>query len=561
MLVYWRADLSVSSIYYTSGWYYAGGGAVRIRRMVYAMAAASGRRMGMGLRLGDTIISINSSGTIILIGTPTLTVIVTSIEAAPETHGSTTRVTGVVRLIRTVRRQANMAVTRAATRCPAGNQVPASRSTARVEIFKAGTRPSSSGNPYSNRSSSSSAANRNRIASGTVICHAPLEAAAEMRWVQRAGLGVMSDAVTRYNGEDPLRATPAVLPACALRGEAAGAEEIGKMMRRTDMKFETAKLKILRSIHIVVAIVFFCCLSIGILSAQQTQSKAASTPVIPQKTFSSPEEAADALIAAADKFDVDALIQVFGSKGKDLVLTSEPPRDKEVAKDFAERAHQKKSVVVDPKNKNLALLIIGNEDWPMAVPIIKKNGKWLFDIAAGREELLYRRIGGNELDAIEVCRGYVDAQEEYALQLHDGSTLNQYAQRIISTPGKQDGLAWKNADGTFGGPIGEEAAEAIAEGYTRDLPYHGYYYKILKGQGPAAPLGKMDYLVNGAMIGGFALAAAPAEYSVTGVMTFIVSNDGIVYQKDFGPKTLDEFKKLEIFNPDKTWTPVPALVE
>lgn len=327
------------------------------------------------------------------------------------------------------------------------------------------------------------------------------------------------------------------------------------------MKFETAKLKILRSIHIVVAIVLFGGLSIGILSAQQTQSKASSTPFIPQKTFSSPEEAVDALIAAADKFDVTALEQIFGSDGKDLILTSEPPRDKEAAKEFVERAHEKKSISVDPKNKNHAILIIGNEDWPMAVPIVKKNGKWLFDVAAGRQELLYRRVGANELDAIEVCRGYVDAQEQYALQTHDGSTLNQYAQRIISTPGKQDGLAWKNADGTWGGPVGENAAEAIAEGYTRDLPYHGYYYKVLKGQGPAAPLGKMDYLVNGAMIGGFALAAAPAEYSVTGVMTFIVSNDGVVYQKDLGPDTLNEFKKLEIFNPDKTWTPVPEDVE
>jgi Protein of unknown function (DUF2950) len=333
------------------------------------------------------------------------------------------------------------------------------------------------------------------------------------------------------------------------------------MMRRTDMKFEIAKLKTLRYIHIVLAIVFFCCLSIGILSAERPQSKASSTPFIPQKTFSSPEEAADALIAAADKFDVTALEQIFGSEGKDLILTSEPPRDKEVAREFAERAHEKKSVAMDPKNKNQALLIIGNEDWPMAVPIVKKSGKWLFDIAAGRQELLYRRIGANELDTIEVCRGYVDAQEEYALQTHDGSTLNQYAQRIISTPGKQNGLAWQNADGTWGGPIGENAAKAIAEGYTKDTPYNGYYFKILKGQGPAAPLGKMDYLVNGAMIGGFALAAAPAEYSVTGVMTFIVSNDGVVYQKDFGPKTLDEFKKLEIFNPDKTWSPVPGDVE
>ena len=137
--------------------------------------------------------------------------------------------------------------------------------------------------------------------------------------------------------------------------------------------------------------------------------------------------------------------------------------------------------------------------------------------------------------------------------------MNQYAQRIISTPGKQDGLAWQNADGTWGGPIGENIARAIEQGYTsRSEPYHGYFFKILKGQGPAAPLGEMDFVVKGVMIGGFALVAAPAEYGVTGVRTFIVSHDGVVYEKDLGPNTLDEFKRMELFNPDKSWTPVPG---
>jgi hypothetical protein len=162
------------------------------------------------------------------------------------------------------------------------------------------------------------------------------------------------------------------------------------------------------------------------------------------------------------------------------------------------------------------------------------------------------------LDAIAICHGYVEAQHEYALQPHVGYDVNQYAQQIISTPGKQDGLAWQNADGTWDGPIGEKIARAIEQGYTsRAEPYHGYFFKVLKGQGPGAPLGRMDFVVNGVMIGGFALLAAPAEYGVTGLKSFIVSHDGVVFEKDLGSETLDEFQRMELFNPDKSWTPVP----
>lgn len=187
---------------------------------------------------------------------------------------------------------------------------------------------------------------------------------------------------------------------------------------------------------------------------------------------------------------------------------------------------------------------------------MRKLGTWSFDTPAGIQELTYRRVGGNELDAFEVCQGFVEAQEDYALQKHDGSEVNQYAQRIISAPGKQDGLAWRTADGKWEGPIGENVAAAIDKGYAAGQPYHGYYFKILKGQGPAAPLGRMDYVVEGAMIGGFALVAAPAEYAVTGVKTFMVGNDGVVYEKDYGDGTLEAFMKMERFNPDGTWTPV-----
>ena len=185
---------------------------------------------------------------------------------------------------------------------------------------------------------------------------------------------------------------------------------------------------------------------------------------------------------------------------------------------------------------------------------MKQKGKWYFDVKAGRQEILNRRIGANELDAIAICRGFVEAQQEYAQEKHDDSKVNQFAQRIISTPGKHDGLAWQNADGTWGGPVGEEVAKALEQGYSeRSQPFHGYYFKVLKGQGPAAPLGQMDFVVKGAMIGGFALAAAPAQYRVTGVQTFIVGPNGAVYQKDLGANTLKAFQSMDRYNPDKTW--------
>ena len=295
------------------------------------------------------------------------------------------------------------------------------------------------------------------------------------------------------------------------------------------------------------------------LSAQQSPSNPAPTSVrVAAKTFDAPQKAADALIAAAEKFDVSALEEIFGSDGDDIVLSGEYPQDRQRALDFAAEAREKKSVAVDPKTGSRAFLLVGNEDWPFPVPIVKVADKWHFDAKAGRQELLYRRIGSNELDAIDICRGYVDAQYQYAYQKREGYNVNQYAQRIISTPGKQDGLAWQNADGTWGGPVGEEIARAIEQGYSATpQPYHGYFFKVLKGQGPAAPLGEMDYVVEGVMIGGFALVAAPAEYGETGVKSFMISQDGVVYQKDFGPSTLNEFQNMERFNPDNSWTAVP----
>jgi hypothetical protein len=263
------------------------------------------------------------------------------------------------------------------------------------------------------------------------------------------------------------------------------------------------------------------------------------------------------LIDAAAKYDVDRLEQLFGPEFKTIVLSGEEAQDRQRAADFVAKAEEKTRVSVDPKTNARAFLLVGKDAWPFPIPIVRRGAKWSFDTAAGRQEILYRRIGANELDAIRICRGYVDAQHEYALQKREGYDVHQYAQRIISTPGTQDGLAWQNEDGTWGGPVGENVARAIAQGYdSRTDPYHGYFFKVLKGQGPAAPLGQMDFVLNGVMIGGFALVAAPAEYGKTGVKTFLVSHDGVVYEKDFGPATLSEFMKMERFNPDRTWKPV-----
>lgn len=273
--------------------------------------------------------------------------------------------------------------------------------------------------------------------------------------------------------------------------------------------------------------------------------------------FATPQEAVDALTAAAEKFDEKTLETILGPNSYDIIHTGEPVRDKEMSIEFASQVRAKQSLSSNPQNPNHLILNVGNDNWPFPVPLIKVAGKWYFDTKAGREEVLLRRVGRNELDAIEICRGYVEAQYEYAMMKHGEAGVNQYAQRIISSPGKQDGLAWQSSDGTWDGPIGENVAKAIARGYTsRNESYRGYFFQVLKGQGPAAPLGELDYVVHGVMIGGFALVAAPAQYRITGVKTFMVSQDGVVYEKDLGPNTLEIVKRIDRFNPDSSWTPV-----
>jgi hypothetical protein len=326
-------------------------------------------------------------------------------------------------------------------------------------------------------------------------------------------------------------------------------------MRKTNMK---SKLKIMTSAKISLiacAIAISCLLGIASHAAPPSKPDAAAASQPAQKQFDTPKQAADALIQVASNFDVAAAKEILGPDGEDIISSEDPVQDKNRAAEFANKAKEKTSIEMDKKDPNRAIVVVGNDDFPLPIPIVKQKGKWFFDTKVGREEILNRRVGANELNAIEICRGFDEAQHEYAQEKHDDSKVNQYAQRVLSTPGKHDGLAWQNPDGTWGGPVGEAVARALEEGYSAQggKPYHGYYFKVLKGQGPAAPMGEMDFVVGGAMIGGFALAAAPAEYRVTGVQTFMVGPDGVVYEKDLGPDTLKTFQSMDRYNPDKSW--------
>jgi DUF2950 family protein len=349
------------------------------------------------------------------------------------------------------------------------------------------------------------------------------------------------------------RAEAVALAGAAVEGEAGDKRAVGEQMKSKTNVMASSKISLVAS-----AILISCLLCLAVKAAPSAKPDAAATSQPKQKEFDTPKQAADALIQVAANFDVAAAQEILGPDSEDIVSSKDPVQDKNRAAAFAAKAKEKTSIEIDRKDPNRAILLVGKDDFPLPIPIAKRKGKWSFDTKVGREEILNRRIGANELDAITICRGFVEAQKEYAQEKHDDAKVNQYAQRIISTPGKHDGLAWQNPGGTWGGPIGEEVAKALEQGYSNPSqrqPYHGYYFKVLKGQGPGAPMGQMDFVIKGAMIGGFALAAAPAQYKVTGVKTFIVGPSGVVYEKDLGADTLKVFQSVDRFDPDKSWQP------
>jgi hypothetical protein len=279
----------------------------------------------------------------------------------------------------------------------------------------------------------------------------------------------------------------------------------------------------------------------------------AAAPAAP-RSFATPREAAEALAAAARQDDVEALLAIFGAEGAGLVASGDEVQDRNDRAEFAARARERLDVARDPRSSRQATVVVGPDRWPFPVPLAEREGRWAFATEKGLREVLARRIGANELDAIEICRGYVEAQREYAAEDRDGDGVLEYAQKVISSEGQRDGLVWRNADGSLGGPIAEPIAAAIAEGYSdRTRPYHGYRFRILKRQGPSAPLGALDYVIDGNMIGGFALVAWPAEHGVSGIETLVVSHDGVVHEKDLGRETGEIVARMERYDPDGTW--------
>jgi len=284
---------------------------------------------------------------------------------------------------------------------------------------------------------------------------------------------------------------------------------------------------------------------------------AAASVAMAQQTFKTPEEAATALVNAAKSGDLKSIVTVLGPDGEDIVSSGDDVADAATRAKFVAAYDSKHTIAMEGDSK--AVMVIGPEDFPLPIPLVRKDGSWRFDTAAGREEILFRRIGENELDAIQSALAYVDAQDEYAEKDRTGAGANIYAQRIISQPGKKDGLYWPTSQGEEASPLGELVAEATKQGYrvgAGRIPFHGYYFKILTKQGAAAAGGELEYVVNGKMIGGFALVAYPAEYRNSGVMTFIVNHAGKVFQKDLGPNTAQVAERMTAFNPDKTWQAV-----
>ena len=276
-----------------------------------------------------------------------------------------------------------------------------------------------------------------------------------------------------------------------------------------------------------------------------------------QQSFKTVAEAADALLNAVKSGDQRGILAVLGTDGAGIASSGDKVEDAATRKRFTDAYDAKHQINMEGDQK--AVLVIGDQDWPFPIPIVRKDDSWRFDTAAGREEILDRRVGRNELAAIQTCLAYVDAQNDYAELMRASTGTAAYAQRIVSLPGKKDGLYWPTEPGEAASPLGEVVASATTEGYHLGggrAPFHGYYYRILTRQGPAAHGGAYDYIAHGKMIGGFALVAYPAVYRKSGVMSFLVNHEGTVFQKDLGPHTTQIAERMASFNPDDTWKKV-----
>jgi Protein of unknown function (DUF2950) len=318
------------------------------------------------------------------------------------------------------------------------------------------------------------------------------------------------------------------------------------MMEDKKMSLQIKEKRIVRKGLYGIGIVFALAL-ISFGSYQQADAQ--------QKTFKSPEEAVKSLMVAVRASDTKEVLAIFGPTWNEIISKVDKVQDK-AARDRFMKAYDEMNKL-EKETDSKVTLVVGKEEWPFPIPIVKKGESWLFDTKAGKEELLNRRIGRNELNTIQTCLAYVDAQREYAMKDWGGGGLRAYAQKFMSTPGKKDGLFWKAKEGEEQSPMGAFAAQAVREGYTKTsdkpVPYHGYFYRILKAQGKNAPGGAYDYVVKGKMIGGFALVAYPAEYGSSGIMTFIVNHDGVVYQCNLGSETAKIAGAMKAYDPDDTW--------
>jgi hypothetical protein len=299
--------------------------------------------------------------------------------------------------------------------------------------------------------------------------------------------------------------------------------------------------------------IVICATLVGLTACTRTPSSA------PQRHFTTPDDAVKALIEAAKAGAVDDIVAIFGPDGKELADSSDPTTARRHRDVFSVAAAEKWQVA-DEGNGRM-VLVVGNEGWPFPVPLVKDAGGWRFDTAAGKEEVLDRRIGRNELAVIRICRTYVAAQQLYAEKGHDGQPAGLYARTFGSDPGRENGLFWPSGRGERRSPLGDLVATAAQEGRpigqdgAQPSPFHGYYFKILTAQGPAGAGGAMDYVAGGRMSRGFALVAWPAQYGVTGIMTFLVARDGIVFGKDLAAGTDAAARAMTLYNPEASWTP------